>query len=136
MSILDIGPIVERYDTLLAEITPFLVYETLPLTKSHLIAYINKCSKHEASLISLKSELLMVKSELNRDYRALYRKTHKSLGLGQKWEAKLNVEMDPSVSDMKMSLDKTESMIEVLNDIRWSLKSNRDVAKSFTLHVD
>ena len=133
---INIAPILEKFNALQEDIMPFLTYESLPETKSQIISYMNKCNVFEANLISIKSELIMTKADVDRDYRALYRKTQKSLGLSQKWESKLNTEMDPAISDIKASIDKLEGAITIINDYKWTFKFIRDTAKIFTMHVN
>ena len=132
----DISPIIERYSEFIRDLKLFLETEQLPVTKSMLISYASKCTDYETALISLKSELSMAKSELSRDYRTSYRSLYGRSTLGQKWETKIEVDMDPIISDIQYNLDKVNVMVTCLEEFKWTLKTNRDIAKQYILHVN
>jgi hypothetical protein len=132
---IDIKPVSTRFDLLTGELVSFLENGMLPVTKTALIAYASECSKFETRIISIKSELSITKSELSRDFRSHYKRVYQSTNLGQKWETKISVDMDPIISDITMNLDKLSAMLSVLEDFKWTLKSNRDIAKDYVFHL-
>lgn len=126
--LLDIEPLLEQYSSLLSMFKSFLDEVPLPSNKTELIGYHQKCNKCEAALLNFKSEVLLAKAEIVRDIKTLSKDYVQKSMCTDQWELKRKLENHPPIADAQISVDKLESMADVLENYIWVFKSNKNIA--------
>lgn len=132
--IIDLTELKSRYDELILRIRSFLDTNKYPSVKSHMIQYVTNCSKIESDIISLKSEIALTRNLSEVDYKRNLKSSYSSANRFdpiQKWQSDIVVHGESSVVDAKKVTDCLESMYTALDEYKWLMKSNRELAAQY-----
>lgn len=123
-----------RFDELISRIKVFFDTTEYPSVKAQVIKYVNLTSKLESEAISLRSEVSITKAVAESDYKKSKKTAYTNatqFDAIQRWQSDILIDGESMVIDTKRICDCLESMYSTLDEYKWLIKHNRELAANY-----
>jgi hypothetical protein len=130
----DLAELKHRFDELIGKIKSFFDSTEYPSVKAHMIKYVNLTSTLESEAISLRSEVSITKAIAESDYKRSKKVAYSNataFDTIQRWQSDILIDGESTVIDTKRVCDCLESMYSTLDEYKWLIKHNRELAANY-----